>query len=404
MERKSQLRIGLVDCNPSSQNLSLNSLNGGPRALLAWLENQLGLRTQGTHRANRITEFANLLDRTSNTAFAASLAVDRWATAGELLDRFDDLTVSGWDTNDNEALPLLVRDIARTVAGNKLEFPSDAVRLQKVLSSLDAGQALPEHECQLLDKFDLWPSLWQKVLSKLNCVLALVRESAGPMESSLRLAQDAVRGISKSKITPDISLRHVVTRSEAAACELVANVLENVNDDLSDTVIYCADGQLALRLDACLHRAGLPTLGASIVSPAHPVLQVLPLILNLCWEPIDPQALLDFLSLPVKPITPSVAKKLAAALVEQPGFGSTRWDETMAEVCEAEWDEDGKIRKTLNEWLYIERIPRGTDISTTKIREVCGRVAKWATGRSQLLDREDEGTADLYEAYLTAAN
>lgn len=404
MKQAIKILSTVVD-HASGHELGLkNTILAGPRDLLAWLETQLGLRTQGAHRANRITEFANLLDRSSDAVFAASLAVDRWATAGELLDRFDDLTVSGWDANDHESLPQLVRDIARTVAGSKLEFPSDAVRLQRILLALDSGQTLPPHECHLMDKLELWPSLWQKVLSRLNCLPALVQGSAGPDGSSLRLAQDAVRGISKSKIVSDESLRHVVTRSEATACELIANVLANCNDGSSETVIYCADDYLALRLDACLHRAGLPTMGASIVSPAHPVLQVLPLVLNLCWEPVDPQALLDFLSLPVKPITPSVAKSLAAALVEQPGFGSTRWDEAVAEVCSAEWDEDGKIRKTLNEWLYVERIQRGSEISTTKIREVCGRVAKWATGRSQLLDREDEEKSDLYEAYRTAAN
>ena len=404
MQSKSLLLIGLVDCHPSGRQLSLNSLAGGPSTLLDWLEVQLGLRTQGGQRANRITEFANLLDQSSDAVFSASLAVDRWATTGEVLDRFDDLTISGWDANDHESLPQLVRDLARTVAGKKLEFVSEAVRLERVLSALVEGQTLPPHECQLLDKAEVWPVRWQKMLTKLNCVPAQVAESAGPRGTSLRFAQETVRGISKSQIAPDESFRHIVTRSEATACELIANVLSHGNDDLSDTVIYCADSHLALRLDACFHRAGLPTMGASIISPAHPVLQVLPLVLNLCWEPVDPQALLDFLSLPLKPITPSVAKKLAEALVDQPGFGSGRWEDAIAEVCTDDWDKDGKIQKTLNEWLYTERIPRGTDISTTQIGEVCGRVAKWATGRSLLLDREDEENADLYEAYRTAAN
>jgi len=404
MECKSQLRIGLIDCQVASQSHSLNSLTGGPSTLLDWLEIQLGLRTKGIQRANRITEFANLLDGCADAAFSKSLAVDRWATASELLDRFDNLVVSGWDTKDSESLPLLVRDIAKAVDGRKLEFPSEAVRLNKVLLALDAGQLLPEHECILLDKPELWPSMWQKVLSKINCLPEVVHESAGPIGSSLRIAQDLVRGFSRESISLDESMRHVVTRSEAAVCDFVANVLANFSSDLAETVVYCADSYLALRLDATLNRVGLPTMGAALSSPAHPVLQVLPLALNLCWEPVDPQCLLDFLSLPVKPISPSVAKHLASALVEQPGFDSTRWVEAVEGVCGQEWDSDGKIKKTLHEWLYIERVSRGSDIATSKVREVCGRVAKWATGRSLLLDKDLEENTDLHEAFRAAAN
>lgn len=404
MECKSQLRIGLIDYQVLSQTHSLNSLTGGPSTLLDWLEIQLGLRTTGVQRANRITEFANLLDGYSSATFSKSLAVDRWATASELLDRFDNLMVSGWNAKDSESLPQLVRDIAKAVDGRKLEFPSEAARLSRVLLAFESGQTLPPHECVLLDEPDLWPSLWQAVLSQINCVPFITHESSAPVGTNLRYAQDIVRGLCRESISPDDSLRHVVTRSEAAACDFVANVLAHSSDDLTETVVYCADRHLALRLDATLHRVGLPTMGASLSSPAHPVLQVLPLALSLCWEPVNPQSLLDFLSLPVRPLSPSVAKHLASALVEQPGFGSSRWAEAVEEVCGAEWDSDGKIRKTLNEWLYIERVARGTDITTSKVREVCGRVAKWATGRSLLLDKDLEENTDLYEAFRTAAN
>lgn len=402
--RFTSLTIGRTDYRTIVRSQSFNAITDGPNTLLSWLETQLGLRTQGAHRANRITEFANLLDKANDALFATSFGIDRWATAGELLDRLDELGISGWEGGENDSMPRLVRDLARATSGAKLEFPSVANRLQRVLSALDEGQTLPEHECNLLDRAELWPAMWQKVLERLNCRSAAVLEASGRLGTSLRSAQDAVRGISRATIAADETLRHVVTRSEAAACEYVGNTLAISSDVLADTVIYCANEQLALRLDACLHRVGLPTMGASIVSPAQPLLQVLPLVMNLCWEPVDPQALLDFLSLPVKPILPSVARKLAGALVDQPGLGSRSWDAAVEEVCSAEWDKEGKIRKTLNEWLYIERTQRGAEVSASLIREVCGRVANWATGRAQLLDRENEETVDLYEAFRAAAN
>jgi len=63
MNSKIQLIIALVDQIGSQDDFGALAIIGSPTVFLDWLETQLGLRIQGTHRANRITEFTNLLDK-----------------------------------------------------------------------------------------------------------------------------------------------------------------------------------------------------------------------------------------------------------------------------------------------------------------------------------------------------
>ena len=219
----------------------------------------------------------------------------------------------------------------------------------------------------------------------------------------LRSAQAIVRGLGLSAIVQDPTFRYVVTRSETAACEVVAASLATMVEKLADTVIYCEDDNVALRLDACLQRIGLPTTGASSLSRAHPALQILPLSLSLCWGPVDPQALLGFLTLPIKPLPHRVAARLANSLAQEPGLGSSKWEEAVTELCSEDKDPEGKIRERLDAWLLCKRVPRGSVISSEMIGKRCGLVAQWATGRALTLADDPLTPPELVRALQIAA-
>ena len=252
--------------------------------------------TPSTHKANRVTEYANALTAVPDASFSTSMKTDRWATASELLSRRDELLLAGWDETDHDSLPQLVRDLSRAAQGRTFMFPGEAGRLMRVLSALEQGQALPAHRCILSDAPEVWPALWRAVLAKLITTVPEEHRLQAPEGSALRSAQEVVRGLGSSAIVQEPTFRYVVTRSETAACEFVAASLATMVEKLADTVIYCEDDNVAVRLDACLQRIGLPTTGASSLSRAHPVLQILPLSLSLCWGPVDPQALLPVFS------------------------------------------------------------------------------------------------------------
>lgn len=382
---------------------SVNEFHGGPETLLGWMEIQLGLANPRTQKANRVTEYANALNSVPNVSFSISLKTDRWATASELLLRRDELLLAGWDEIDRDSLPQLVRDLSRAAQGRMFMFPGEAGRLRRVLSVLEEGQTLPAHRCVLYDVPEVWPVLWRKVLAMLTTAVPEEHRLRAPDDTSLWAAQAVVRGLGSSSIVQDQAFRYVVTRSETAACEFVAASLANNTEHLADTVIYCEDDNVALRLDACLQRIGLPTTGASALSQAHPVLQVLPLSLSLCWGPVDPQALLGFLTLPIKPLPHRVAARLADSLAQEPGLGSSKWEDAVNELCSKENDAEGKTRERLDTWLLCKRVARGSAISSELIGERCGLVAQWATGRALKLADDPETPPELVRALQIAA-
>lgn len=386
---------------------AFNEFRGGPETLLGWLETQLGLARPHTRKASRVTEFANALDAVQGASFSKSLLTDRWATASELLSRRDDLLLAGWAESDDERLPPLVRDLSRAAQGRTFIFPGEGGRLRQVLSALEQGQALPDHRCILLDRAELWPPLWRAVLDKLTIAVEPEEAAAGAGAAegtALCAAQAVVAGRESSALVPqDTTLRYVTTRSETAACEFMVASLASSAEFLPDTVIYCEDDNLALRLDACLQRMGLPTMGASATSRAHPALQVLPLALALCWGPVDPQVLLGFLNLPIKPLAWRVASRLAVSLTEEPGLGSRAWEKAVAELCDPKNDPDGKTRQRLDTWLLCERVPRGEVVPAELIGKRCGLVAQWAAGRALQSESDPLVPPDLVRALQIAA-
>lgn len=384
-------------------NASIAEIRGGPDVLLRWLETQLGLPVVDEPRARRISEYASALDTLGDSAITASLQVDRWATASALMVRQDELMLAGWDGSDSDQLPDLVRALACALKGRSLLFLSEAGRLKRILAVLDRGQTLPSHRCILFDAFSQWPLLWRKVLSKMNIIDAPNTMPQAAEGSALHAAQSIILGCKMRRIAQDPSLRHVQALSQAAAIEFVVASLSEAPVRLSRTVICCEDDTLALQLDTCLHRAGLSTMGAVASSCAHPVLQVLPLSLALLWEPVDPQALLDFLVLPVLPLPKKAARKLAEALAKEPGLGSGSWEVAVAELCASDCDPEGKLRGLLDSWLDHERVPRGSLIPTRLVRKRCGLVAQWAALKASLLAEDEQSCEPLIAALRVAA-
>lgn len=405
MIKQTQLLIrltpGSLRCPP--EHAEINVVRGGPDILLRWLELQLGLPVPDSHKASHVTEYAAALDSLKDSAISGSLKTDRWATAAELLKRRDDLLLSGWNSVDSDSLPTVVRDLSLAARNRTFVFLSVADRLKRILNAIDAGQSLPIHQCILVDPPEVWPAMWQHVFARLTIASAKQNPPAAREGTALHVAQTALRCGDVQGIKHDASFRHVQTLSETAAVEFVAAVLAKTPDELPQTVIVCEDDAVALRLDACLSRVGLPTMGASTFSKAHPVLQVLPLSLTLCREPVNPQSLLDFLSLPVSPIPRRTASQLAKALAQEPGLGSRRWEEAMEDLCSTENDPDGKLRERLECWLFCERLPAGAAIPSDLVRARCGLVAQWAAGRAAAESKESEPNLQLIQTMQIAA-
>jgi ATP-dependent helicase/nuclease subunit B len=388
---------------PEPGERSWNVHRGGPEALLRWLETQLGLQFAPPPYATRILEFAAALDRMPGPSFADSLTADRWGTASELLGRRDALRLAGWDGRSSPGLPTLLNDLARAAEHTPLRWPDQAERLARVMIALDEGQRLPPHRIILLDPPDLWPLRWQQILARLATGSPPACPPSASRGTALRTIQDQLIEGTLLPAGTDPSLRWLRSRSAVAACEAIALALAAEPAGLTDTVICCEDPTVALALDGCLGRLGLPSVGASLLSLAHPVLQVLPLALRLCWEPVDPALLLDFLALPVGPIPARAARRLAEALAGQPGLGSHAWEAAIEALCAPQADPEGRLRERLRTWLVIGRRPWGSPLPAALVKERCARVAQWASGRARALAEAAASEAALSEALQAAA-
>lgn len=375
---------------------SLDNLRGGPEVLLDWLETQLGLPHVAAHRAARVMEYAEALAEVENPCFKASFSADRWETASAMLHRRDELLLCGWDGQRSDGCPRITRDLAEAEKFYTGSFSSDAERLAAVTAALDDGQLLRAHELELTEAVNLWPAAWQLVLERMNVAVVAPRSSLAPAGSSLRATGGLLRCEATAGFDCDPSLRVTKARSETAATEFVAaSLAEEYSknaEKVSRTVVLCEDDSLAVRLDASLQRRGVPTMGASLRTRAHPVLQVLPLALELCWEPVDPQSLLDLLTLPLIPLRRAVASRLARALGEEPGLGSAAWQDTFDAICE-ESDQDvedaGKTSEILRQWFSEPRSPGGQPIPTKLVVSQCRKVSQWAHGRAVLIRNSD---------------
>ena len=92
------IRLAAGQIQPKQGSIAANVFTGGPNTLLNWLESQLGLQPPNIRVAERITQYATALESVKESVISESMAVDRWATATELLRRRDELLLADWDT------------------------------------------------------------------------------------------------------------------------------------------------------------------------------------------------------------------------------------------------------------------------------------------------------------------
>lgn len=420
------LRISLTAAGSPQQPgaPAWNRVEGGPEALLRWLEARLGLGGEPVPVTSRITQFAARLASVGPAAWSASLDVDRWATAKELLARRDELRLCGWDGRDHPLLPPLARDLARVEASPLPLAPGIADRIAQVIAAVDAGQRLPPHRIELRPEAPRWPVAWQRAFERLELAgepsaapSPAPRAAAGPASpespngssplapagSSLRAVQEALVANAERTVPFDDSLRWLGASGPSVAVDGVAALLASLPPELvAESAIVCPNPDLALAVDAALARRGVPTAGAASSTACHPAIQVLPLALRMLRAPVDPDELLAFLTLPIGPIPRSAARPLAKALTENPGLGSRSWTAAFDKLTSSDDDPDGKLRATLDGWLMPPRTPRDRRLPSSEVAAVARKVAAWAMGRSAFESRRDE--FDLADALAVVSS
>jgi ATP-dependent helicase/nuclease subunit B len=155
-------------------------------------------------------------------------------------------------------------------------------------------------------------------------------------------------------------------------------------------------------LDDTLESLNSPRLGFSALSPWRPVFQVLPLALELLWEPLNPTALFQFLSHPVGPIPARVRTALAQVVANTPGIGSEAWEKAIAAQLE---NEDETRRKSLKQaihyWLESPRLSPQEGVDSQTLSGRAQKVADWLQRARE--SKDDPAWKSLYNIALNQA-
>jgi hypothetical protein len=248
--------------------------------------------------------------------------------------------------------------------------PSQGERLVKVLTELEKRTPAIK-QVRLVDPVKAFPKRWQDVLARLPVVMVSVVENVSrgflsQLQGNLRLA---FMGQSFEKIDwrSDGSVTVVQAESKILGASWLARQLDGQREAL---LISTTDGA---RLDGHLAAAGQARHGLKEFSAFRPALQVLPLALEILWEPVNYYGLVQFLTHPVCPVPGYARRQLAAKVADAPGIGGKRWERVLAEIDKYYGDETAPaIREKISLWVEHTRYPQH---ESAPIEAVIGRVA-----------------------------
>lgn len=317
----------------------------GPAGLLGILETHLGLAGPRWTAAERAASIVGTI-REREGFYSRSAESDLLGTAERLLRDRDILWMHGWR---GEGLTPRLADLAAATALAPPGFPD---RLQAVIDEL-GKRTSPWKPIERLDLLeppeDLVPS-WRLVveeLERLGTEVSTAGVEAVDASGDLGALKARLGLGGASEVEPeggdgdgaegggfeprgDGSLELVRGYGPLETADEVAAWLA-ARADLADTLIIGADEAL----DDALHRHGLPTTGAPNHADRAASLQILPLVIELLFDPPDPQRVLELVCLPDGPVPRGLAFRLRNALREWPAARSPAWNRAVEEYLDS---------------------------------------------------------------------
>lgn len=348
---------------------ALGTFYAGPRKLLRSLEQAAGL--EGYPEGDdylRIELYRQALLQygtgDTHAFFAASFAADRFATATTLLAWRDQLILAGWDFLDQDSLPERLRVLAgvERIFQQKAQDPTNALRMAgaadrwvQVLQQSAAYVAFDR--VFIAEPADLYPPHVQRWLAGVAAAGVLVKQmnwtpqalSAGGL---LLTYQQYLLGAPASGVDKvdeaEIILLHARTDTDAAI--FLAQTLSR-NPDWRPAFLI---PELNQDLELAFMQEGLPPFGVLSATLARPALQVLKLAPAFLWEPVDIFKMMEFVTLPIKPLDRGLALEIARVLAERPGMFSDQWFGAVLSYLEAD-STDPKAREQYAFWFQRRR-------------------------------------------------
>ncbi len=404
--------------NPHKKENRLGIKTVGPDGFLHILETQLGIPVRDSSYTSRVVSYLKRMESAGieGRFFEKSCLVDKFNVAAELLNWRDQWYSGGWNgqirndnlTSGNEKKLLDVADIEKQ---SQIPLaPGEGERLQAVLTALQ-HQKTQINELQLIDPIANFPKKWRLVIRSFDerkvDVLSPKAEAGTDLrrlqqtlielqsgEPALNNSEDIVKPILKN----DGSVQVVKSGSKSVSALAVASFLNS--DSENTALLSSSDG---VELDEAFERFNLPRSGFKRYSSARPLLQLLPLAIDLLWEPLNPETLLGFLLLPYAPIPKGLRRALASVVADSPGMNGTSWNSTLEKLLKKD-DEASqkKIREVIDLWLNPQRYKVTEGIPLDVLHDRTLLIVDWIARRLAL--DNDEAQIALFRAANNQVN
>lgn len=393
------LGLSLDGYRPLGKRRHLGDIVTGPEGLLGLLETRLGLSGKLASPALRTAQYLNILRELDDGRkfYSLSLRADAFAVAETLLDWRDSWRLAGWNGLATACDRLVAMADAEALACGKLS-PGPAERLTAVRDAL-VGRRVGIARISLYDPIRVFPKLWRDILIGLGAQAdtAAIPQPADPESDLARLRSALENG---GNGTGPIQLR-----SDGSFTVIRGEPAQSVRRVLAAHLARASGGKLLIAaagrgcLDDAFEVCDASRTGTQRVSPWRPPLQVLPMALDLFWEPLDPQRLLEFLAHSVSPLPRRLRIPLAETVAASPGVGGRKWRSRVAELRAAyladphgnDSDPDRTFDAWIGDWVEFPRHDPLTGAPTARLAEHCRRIGDWAakqTGRASLSEGE----------------
>jgi ATP-dependent helicase/nuclease subunit B len=350
----------------------------GRPQLLANLEQHLGLPTPAQARVVRVQRWSRRMAELEATKpgrfYARSYGLDPIGTATTLLGWHDELMTAGWN---GDPIPNAGRrlETLRELTIDADLPPGIAERLRRVEDDLRDSHTRVYDELQLAEARTLWPGRWQRIFAlfeELGTSVTTREASFEPVlgDSDLARLQAVLRGdvIGTDSFRGDGSIVVLCAETSWELAEGVSSLLHTWREP-STAVVRVGEER---PLDYTLAAYGLASQGLDATSLWRPALQLLPLAVELAFEPRDPYRMLELLTLPLGPFQGLTGEKLAGALAKAPGIGGPAWREAKEEIASV--TRASIIREAVSSGLAEEEAVRAAD-ERVKVR--LARIATW---------------------------
>lgn len=386
----------------------LNTLYCGVNGLLVFLEQRCGiLPTTDSITHLRIEQYrqalARYLTQDSTAFYAASFAADAFGTAEILLERRDEIMpfvdkIKAFETLNEASSRLqtffLIEEFIADDAFLSLHKGFND-RLKDVMDSLP-NVDINLKKVVFNEPFALLPvsiqRLFRLILNDEMTVIYPIHNAGQAVETTnLGIFQRHIsrENTTKTTVKTDNSLLIIEADRETDAADFLANIIKN-NANFTPLLLIPARNRA---LDSVFSQEGIPTLGIESASLARPTLQLLKLAATFLWQPIDPFKIMEFLTLPVKPLRDDLAIQLAVLMADAPGINSDTWYakvETYFEELEAKLENEHSVsgksvharftaaRKQYDFWFNRARFNTNRRVPKQDVLDIYTELRRWS--------------------------